>query len=148
MLLSTILSNEQKLHVVERARDYIGAPWAHLGRTIRGIDCIGLIFCVANDLGFVPDSADLLNYDRMPEGHKLLMEIGKWGRRINPKDAVPGDVLITRENMNLPNHCGFLAGDKNEPTIIHAYVRKGEVLESPLRFVKPVAAFELQSWTK
>lgn len=43
-----------------------------MGRSRLGLDCAGLLICVARDLGIVPPDFDVPNYRMQPDGHSLL----------------------------------------------------------------------------
>ena len=47
--------------VASASRKYLGAPFKLHGRDERGIDCVGLVVCVAKQFGL---DIDLTGYDR------------------------------------------------------------------------------------
>lgn len=57
--------------VVTVARSYLGVPWHHMGRSRVGIDCAGLLICVARDLGIVAPDFDVPNYRIRTDGTLL-----------------------------------------------------------------------------
>lgn len=55
--------------VVAEARRWLGAPWQHQGRDrAMGVDCAGLVICVARALALVPPDFDVVGYSRVPDG--------------------------------------------------------------------------------
>lgn len=141
------LSELQREQFVTRARDYIGAPWRHQGRSVDGgVDCIGLLLLVANDLGLVPMSADQRGYARTPDGADLLGIFDTWCERMDLLQALeePGHIVVMRSNR-YPGHVGITATRYGKPSIIHAYVSRRKVVEEPIADLdlKPMAAYAI-----
>ena len=58
---------------VRMARDYLGTPYHHQARLKgHGIDCVGLVVCVARELGVLPFDVDVTGYSRIPDGKALM----------------------------------------------------------------------------
>lgn len=117
--------------VVRIARSYIGTRFHHQARLKGvGIDCLGLVVCVANELG-LDTSSDRRDYPRRPNGD-LIPSLGGSGLILKPVNApyVPGEIIVLRMN-GLPWHCAIL-GDANRKTIIHAFAPRKKVIESDL----------------
>jgi hypothetical protein len=55
-----------KAQVVSAAREWIGVPFRHQGRTRDGVDCAGVVIKVAHALGL--SSFDATGYRRLPAG--------------------------------------------------------------------------------
>lgn len=125
------------LDVVECARTYVGSPWVHQGRIKgRAIDCIGLITCVAQELGLYEGVFDE-PYGRTPDGHRLAREFDARGECLWKGDHVPidkfqpGDILLMAWRV-YPMHCAFLAPGNECWHIIHSYGDVGRVCEHPI----------------
>lgn len=52
--------------VIACARSYLGVRWQHQGRSRAGIDCLGLLICVAHDLALT--EFDVTGYGVHPNG--------------------------------------------------------------------------------
>jgi hypothetical protein len=74
--------------VVRTARTYLGVPFKPYGRTREGLDCPGLLLCVASDLGWrsISRESRATNFAKLSadEAHKLVLGLGLL-------DPVPAD---------------------------------------------------------
>jgi cell wall-associated NlpC family hydrolase len=114
--------------VTRAAREYLGVPFRHQGRTPPlALDCAGLFVVVMRDLGF--DVQDESGYGRNP--YKGLLEACidrlPFLDRIPSAEMREGDILLMRFN-EAPQHIAIHAGD----TMIHAYEHSGRVVEHRL----------------
>lgn len=115
--------------IIETARQYVGTPFQHMGRTARGLDCVGLIVRVAQDLGL--SDYDLRAYHAQPKANvfsKAWRDCPDIRRVANLKDAQPGDIL-TMALPSYPCHVVLLA---EQGRIIHALAQRGQVCEHRL----------------
>lgn len=120
--------------VVAIAYQWLGTPYRHQA-CLKGIgvDCIGLVIGIAKELyGGLPKDFVLPAYSpRWAEESKkqLMVTYGqKYLQIIEPKNALPGDVLMYQMLRNGPTkHTGILVGEKR---IIHSYYPHG-VVETP-----------------
>jgi cell wall-associated NlpC family hydrolase len=118
-----------RAQLVNRARDYLGVPWRHLGRSRAGVDCIGLVLLAARDAGLdLPDPAP---YQREPQGARLLAGVLAHGRRVGV--AEPGDVLVLRMGV-YAGHVGIATTHRGYgvPGILHAFALRRHVVEQPM----------------
>lgn len=125
--------------VVRAARSYIGTPFHHQGRSRVGMDCAGLVICVARDLGIVPKDFDVPAYPRRADGSTMIALCVENMESIALDDMLPGDVIVVAVRRD-PQHMGFV-GDYRYGgfSIIHAASRrdgKGEVVETRLMFAR------------
>jgi len=65
--------------IVEEARKYLGVRWKHQGRSLNGVDCLGLVARVYGDLGLIDVSKDRHNYARLPNRQQLAAEFEAAG---------------------------------------------------------------------
>jgi cell wall-associated NlpC family hydrolase len=94
--------------IVEAARSYIGVPYVAGGQSREtGLNCAGLIVCVAHDLGLTdvefPGKSNFTKEDPLDElfgAH--LDKLDDW------KEAQAGDVLSVAYESD-PHHCGFVS---------------------------------------
>jgi len=120
--------------VIAKAREFLGTPLAHQGR-IKGkrIDCVGLVLCVADELGLFDKNGnslgrnDHLNYGPQPLGnlvHETTKErlVLKWeaSQKTPMPELTPGDVLTIR-NPSAACHAGIVSSLNGSLSIIHAY---------------------------
>ena len=115
--------------IIKTARQYVGTPFQHLGRTERGLDCVGLIVRVAHDLGL--STFDFDAYSREPDARVFsdVLRGCKDIRRVVPLDAAqPGDI-VTIALPSYPCHLAFLSEDSY---LIHAFRGYDKVCEHGL----------------
>lgn len=121
---------------VERhARSFVGTPFLHQGRRKgHGVDCVGLVLCVAEDLGLVDRDgrkflrADYYDYGMQPAGRFVHDECAKRLIVKPQSDLTAGDVLSLRV-PHLPTHTAIVALRGEALYIIHAYNGAGSVVE-------------------
>jgi len=112
----------------------IGWPVRWKGRDERGVDCAGLLVVCRNEALGVAD--DVLAYGKLPRPATVYEAIGRFAARIEAADALPGDVVIVRD-QGVPCHVGIV-GTRG---VIHADHRTHKIVETKL----PVtAAFRLR----
>lgn len=136
-----------RTQIVAKAREYLETPFHHQARLKGvGVDCIGLVICVARELELIAPDFDIQAYPRVPDG-KTLMDTARQHMIEIDKSAVqPGDVLVISFGA-LPQHFGIFGDYRNGGlSIIHAASNSGKVIETRLMFsstMKFVAAFAL-----
>lgn len=120
--------------VVAEARTWLGTKWIHQHRAKgQGVDCAGLIICVARDLGLLSADFDINGYSRMPDG-TLLAVCDEHMDCIDRSAMQPGDVLVMATEHD-PQHMGFLGDYRHGGlSLIHATNRAGRVVETRLMF--------------
>lgn len=109
----------------EAAKKYLDVKFHHQGRSLAGVDCLGLIYLSAADLGV--DLEDEKGYARTPDGNRLQSECDRQLTRINIDDAVNGDIYLMRFKRD-PQHLAI----KTSAGIIHAFKNAGKVVEHTL----------------
>lgn len=126
------------------ARKYLGTPWQHLGRSVHGLDCVGLVVMVCQQLGI--SDYDIATYPREPVAAQFLDHFIKGGgARIPIGAALPADLMLFRE-QRYPCHVAILSERDGAATIIHAHATRRLVLEEvliPEWLGKRVAAIRL-----
>lgn len=129
--------------IVARARDWIGVPWRHQGRSRQsGVDCVGLIVVVAGALDLPLE--DMTDYQRQSDGVMLLQELHRRFEVIPISHFKIGDIGVFQEG-GFPLHVGFLNPDCRGGTVIHAHARRRQVLEENLpAYGQPVAVFRFR----
>jgi cell wall-associated NlpC family hydrolase len=118
-----------RAEVVECARSYLGTRWHHQGRVKgAGVDCAGLLICVARDLGLA--DVNCSGYSRYPDG-TLDAVCAEHMQRIGAGHVLPGDVL-TFTFAAEPQHLGIVATSGDQLTIIHSYAEARRVVENAI----------------
>lgn len=104
-----------RAQIIAAARELLGTPWAHQGRTPGvGIDCAGVIVHILRLNGI---DYDVAGYAYEPNG-KLTLHADACLTRISRECFRPADVLVFRIKR-LPQHVA-LATDKG---ILHSFNR-------------------------
>jgi len=106
--------------IIGAARAYLGVPYLHQGRTRQGLDCVGLLLCVAHDLGITDYEID--HYSRVPSGRMMQRLLAKHVTRVPLSDLHTADILHIAFQQQ-PQHLAFVT-DKG---MIHADSRHGVV---------------------
>ena len=128
--------------IIAKAKEYVDVRYKHLGRSILGLDCIGLIIRVANDLGIT--DYDTVGYSRRPNLAEFHRELKNELVAIPLASLGNGDVVLMNE-PRWPCHVGFYEVDeKGEAYIIHAWAVPRRVLREkvgPARRQKFIRAY-------
>lgn len=115
--------------VVNAARRYLGTPFMHQGRMVGiGVDCAGVLTCVAYDLGL--KDVRISDYGRLPDPERAKQIIEAHMDPIPFSDLSLGDVLsfvILRDVQ----HYGVLT-QTDSMRFLHAYETVGRVVETSL----------------
>lgn len=124
--------------VVAQARQWLGVPFRHQGRSRKGCDCLGLLIGVAAEQGLLardgqPLTAwDECGYGRLPDEERLRQTLASalWEVAVSRMQA--GDVVLTEVEGRV-QHLGMIscypAGGFG---IIHAYAPFRKVVEHRL----------------
>lgn len=114
--------------VVEQARKYVDTPFLDKGRRLgQGVDCVGLVLCVAEDLGIkdpfgIPIlRADYTDYAKQPTD-SFVHETCRKRLELQPIGTAfaPGQIVSMRIPV-FPCHVGILALRGEHLYLIHAY---------------------------
>jgi len=116
--------------LVDQARKYVGIPWLHQGRSVAGVDCIGVLLGVSD--AFDVYYEDMQGYARTPEGHVFLRQLLKFFP-ISRSAPQAGSIGVFRQG-SFPCHVGIFGEDnKKHLTLINASIKHRKVVEE--RFV-------------
>jgi hypothetical protein len=117
--------------VVAAARSYLNVRWHHQGRNRAGIDCAGLVICVAHDLGL--SDFDTSDYGRLPQGHEMRRLMREHCVELPANNAfAPGLVALMRfdaEEQHLAIVGDYPYGGYS---LVHALVQERRVVEHRL----------------
>lgn len=129
------------------ARGYLGTPFHHQAR-VRGVgvDCVGLVICVARELGHLPPAWDVTGYARQPDGSQLMHHLADRLVPVPQADMRPGDVVCVAFARH-PQHVGVV-GDyvHGGLSLIHADGQRGRVLETRLLFTEAMRFVQAFRW--
>jgi cell wall-associated NlpC family hydrolase len=115
--------------VVATAREWIGVPYRHQGRSRQCVDCIGFVVCVGAQLGVTIEAP--YDYTDSPSG-KMLMDRSRvqFDEVLDRKTPIPGDIMaLWGWNRNEPQHFAIAADFGSRPTMIHAFSKRKQVVE-------------------
>lgn len=101
-----------------------------MGRTMNGIDCIGLPYVVGKEMG-LHDYDDSVPYSRQARDFDFMRKIAPYGVRVKDGSIQDADIIVMRIPI-FPQHVviGSHIGDRQ--TIIHASVDARKVVEEYL----------------
>ena len=102
--------------IVAEAKTYMNVRWRHTGRTRTGVDCAGLICCVADRFGVVYQ--DLQGYGRQPDG-RFAAQVMRFLPLRQPQEIAHGSVVVLRDGP-LPCHIGIIEITGGAPYLIHS----------------------------
>lgn len=113
--------------IVSEARRFLGAPFRHQGRSIGGLDCVGLVLCVAEGLGIRDTAGNRISrymhegYAAQPLSNMVQDRCNEHLVRKSIKDMREGDVL-TLAIPSSPCHVAIVGlNPLGGLTLIHAY---------------------------
>lgn len=119
--------------VVSAARKFLGVKFAHQGRSVAGLDCLGLLLVSAAEEGLTFDGShistiDVPNYPTRPDTVFLCTQLERFLVRVN--DARMADVALL-EIDGAPQHLAILSDypAAGELGMIHAYAVSRKVVE-------------------
>lgn len=102
-------------------------PYRHQGRTLEGLDCIGMVLYLLNELKLLPHGFERQNYGRLPLA-ELLDKAARYCEEIDqPVDGCM--VLITWPGDKMPSHCALYSAGN----LIHCYASARRVVEHGYR---------------
>lgn len=132
--------------IVAEARGWIGTPFIHQHR-VRGVgvDCAGLVICVARAVGIVPPDFDVTGYGMNPDGKSLKAYCDQHLQLLDEPMNL-GDVVLVAWRQGPPQHLGIVV---DHPSglwgMVHAENRAHRaVVETRLHFgraMRLVAAY-------
>lgn len=117
------------------ARQLIGVRFVHQGRSVEGLDCLGLLLVAATNAGIslngmTPDALDVPHYGMRPDVQLLKHKLDTYLIPID-RDAVrAGDVVLLKVDGS-PQHLALLTDYpmQGELGMIHAYAPARAVVE-------------------
>lgn len=121
--------------IVASARSYVGVPFRHQGRSRHGLDCLGLLVCVARDCALMYGNKALYQYDdrcygHYPDAEKLSTQLQRYLCR---EDCLASGKIALIKADHGARHLAIIGdyGD-NSLSLIHAYAPARKVIEHRL----------------
>jgi cell wall-associated NlpC family hydrolase len=137
------MANIKPEQIAAQARTWLGTHYHHQGRLKKsergkgGVDCIGLIIGLIDELGIQDGegnslvAADETNYSMYPEQGRLIRSIQKHLREVPIEKMAVGDVLLFKTFRD-PQHVGLLTQYPSGGSgLIHCNSSAGMVVEQP-----------------
>jgi cell wall-associated NlpC family hydrolase len=135
--------------IVRVARSYLSTPFHHRGRLPGvGLDCAGILVCVARELGLMAPDFDVPPYTPTPDGRTMLAWCETYMTRVSQDAMQPGDAIVLITDV-YPQHLAILGDYRHGGlSIIHAASNADppRVIETRLMFARNmrfVAAYAL-----
>lgn len=132
------LSDDEKAQVIAAARALLtvvngrAVPFRHQGRTLRGIDCIGVLAAAFGVLGYPIE--DRTDYGRLPADRKLSASLELHFGPPVQRGPVPADVLQPCDVVAMAwgsenTHVGLVVPHPHGVGLVHAYLSAQRVIE-------------------
>lgn len=121
--------------IVEFARQWVGTKYMHQHKAIgHGVDCVGLIVGVGQELNLLPDDVELPPYSRTPNPDVMGVYIARYlvkkSSVMYRVEAMPdGSIVWFQWREGLPMHLGIKATFNGRPTLIHSDATFGKCVE-------------------
>ncbi len=125
-----MMTDEQRWAFIAEARRYVAAAvkFKHQGRSMRGVDCAGLVAVCLAAVGFAPEDCDA--YGREPHQQRLRgYMVRNFGEPIDRNEMRPGDTVLMCFRGE-PSHVAII-GDYvyGGLSLIHSYAMVRKVVE-------------------
>ncbi len=113
------------VELIASARELVKlrTPYLHQGRTLHGLDCIGMIIYLLSKHKMLPAEFERTNYGRLPMAELLEKAAAYCKEVLEPQDGCM--VLIAWPGDRRPSHAALYA----EGNLIHCYASIGKVVE-------------------
>mgnify|MGYP000898257751 CR=1 FL=1 len=109
---------KQEIKISQVAKEFIGIPYLHAGRSMKGIDCLGLVHLFYKKLGIIIPDTDGKEYSLdwyKKDPQRFLRGIQKIGREVlitGSEPLQPLDLVYFRVGGAI-THAGIMLDDKN-----------------------------------
>lgn len=114
-----------KQALIESARELIGVPFVHEGRSLSGLDCYGLLIVLGTRHG-IPVPIER-GYGLRPSARHMRLRLEQYARRVPLAEIALADILHIKF-ANEPQHLA-LVSLVSPLMIIHADAVVGRVVE-------------------
>lgn len=121
--------------IIACARQFLGVRFAHQGRTLEGLDCLGLLIVTAQAAGLTIEgeevgTLDIPHYGNRPDAQLLRQKLDGHLLPIDRGGVREGDVVLLKVD-GLPQHLALITDYPmdGELGMIHAYAPARCVVE-------------------
>lgn len=112
----------------EIAREYLGTPFRHRGRTETGLDCLGLLVIVAQRQGLTVFDKKVYGREPWKDGLREGL-VENCGPPID-EDLAPDQILLMQLHADEgPAHVALVAPHEYGIGMIHTWAAAGKVVE-------------------
>lgn len=126
---------DQREHVIACARRFMDVRFRHQGRSVQGVDCLGLLLLTAEKAGLTFAGMDakalgVPRYGVRPDTTLLKQKLDEFLCLVSPQEIQPADIALLRVNGS-PQHLAIITDYPmaGELGMIHAYAPAGKVVE-------------------
>ena len=126
------LTEAEREHFIAAARGYMHVRWRHQGRSMKGVDCAGLVIVALQEIGKTPQ--DAVGYGRVPYRGKLeeTLRVNMGDPIADKRDMRPGDTALMRFK-GAPSHVGIITPYPfGGCALLHAFAQDKRVTEARL----------------
>lgn len=115
----------------EAALKYVGVPFKHMGRTVKGLDCAGLLLLAAKDCGY--EAEDTPTYGHQPADGHMYETLLKHACKPVKRPPQPNDVAVFALRPGGPAvHVGIITKHPHGLGVVHTYGHIGRVIHQRL----------------
>lgn len=127
------------------ALKYVGVPFRHQGRTIEGLDCVGLLALSMQDCGYTPE--DIPAYGHQPRDGWLRKELERYKCIEVSRPPQVNDVLVFRlRPKGAAVHIGIVTEHPHGLGVVHTYGHIGRVVHQRLDEKKMALVAHVMEW--
>jgi hypothetical protein len=117
--------------IVTAAKSFLDVKYRHQGRTSAGLDCVGLLICIAHTIGL--STFDTIQYSNRPNVNEFTREIIRSGCVQIPISSVGNGDILRLTSHGWPVHLAiFEIDDNGNMWYIHAYLPHKKVTRDPM----------------
>jgi cell wall-associated NlpC family hydrolase len=116
-------------------KKYLGVSYEHNGRSLNGLDCLGLVKLFLADEGIEFDDNDGNHISKdwyTSDSHRYIKGLERQADRIEYDDIQPLDIVVFSIDGGNPTHSGVIVDDRNR--FIHVLEGQQVVIEHFHRF--------------
>lgn len=127
-----MIDEQTRTKLVDCAREYTGVRFVHAGRSMNGLDCVGLLLVAAWGAGLKIENTK--SYSPIVNGERVQYELGLACSPIGGREPQPGDVILFNISGS-PQHTAVITcidDDTGLIYMIHAHQGIGKVIEQRL----------------
>jgi cell wall-associated NlpC family hydrolase len=94
---------------VGAARELLGVPFQHQGRTKAGTDCVGVVLWAGKCTGLIPTAFELPAYTLPPAPHLFDEYLPKFADKVEGERRLGDIVVLAAKPGGKPRHLGIVS---------------------------------------